>query len=140
MKIEKIKKYLLSKVVQDVSGVKINIMTLQIYDDTMRKEFEDHVHGAQFQISTFYFYMLMNVINCIIQTYNLITGQGVIVLLVGALISTVFTVIWYATNRYRRLYMYSSNFWAFYYLLLILNNLVSINLDRSNLFSAKFSY
>ncbi len=42
----RIKKFLESKFVKNVSGVRVNYLTLAIYNDEVRREYEDHINST----------------------------------------------------------------------------------------------
>jgi hypothetical protein len=120
--------------------VDVNFVTLKIYDEKVQKEFDDHVQDAQFQKSTFVIYLIVNCVNVTTHTYGFIKGDEVTPLLVSALMGVAFTLIWYATNRFKRLKKYSPYFWLLYLLLIVILNVISIELKDSTSFRAKFHY
>ncbi len=61
----RIKKYLESKFVKNVSGVRVNYLTLMIYNNEVQQEYEEHINSNQFQKWTFWIFTAGNLLNIV---------------------------------------------------------------------------
>ena len=71
----RIKKYYESTFIKSVSGIRVNFLTLNIYNEAVEQEYKDHIRGNQFQNWTFWLFSFGLGMTILIYVMNLLQGE-----------------------------------------------------------------